>query len=330
MLLLSLCAIIALLFATAGFLVWLVLVALKFRQKGWKIFKGTALSLLLFLPLFLFLIFPLLLSYRVANSSTRPQDQRLAHTPATYGIDFMDVRFPSRDGVTLDGWLISGEDTKPTFLLCHGLFRNRQEVLRRACALNKRGYSSLLFDFRSHGKSERESISLGFQERLDVLGAYDFLKKGQNKKTFALLGVSMGAVAVLHAAPDLECDIEAIITDSPFLSLEETVAHHTDLVLGLPSFPFADLFIWNLTRIGGYTQADLNTPKALKKIREVPILLIYGRDDRRTPAAAARVIFDAIPHRRKRIVFFEGATHGAAYRSDPEKYLKEMVEFLEG
>lgn len=329
MLLFFLCAIIALIFAAVGFLVWLLLLVLKIRRKGWRIFKGTALSLAFFLPVFVFLISPLILSHQVANSSTRPQDQVLTHTPATYERPFCEVRFASRDGLPLQGWFMDGERTKPAFILCHGLFRNRQEVLRRACALNQQGFSTLLFDFRSHGKSERGFVSLGFQERLDVLGAYDFLKKEQNKKRFVLLGVSMGAVAVLHAAPDFQSDIEAIVADSAFLNLDKTVSHHANLFLGLPPFPFAKLFIWNLTRVGGYSESDLDSLEALGKMRNVPILLIYGRDDRRIPSAEARAIFEAIPHDRKEVLFFGGATHGAAYRSDPERYLEVIGEFLD-
>ena len=328
MLLFLICAVVSLIFLVVSFLVWLVLSVLKIRPKGRRIFRRTLLVLAVFLPFFIFVVLPLIFSYHLAHSSTRPRDQELSSTPASYGRQFAVVQFPSRDGLMLQGWWMEGDEEKPVLLLCHGLFRNRQEVLERACSLNKLGYPALLFDFRGHGKSQPELVSLGLQERLDVLGAYDFLKK-RKRLRFALLGVSMGAVAVLHAAHDFGSSLAALIADSPFLSLEETVSHHTHLLLGLPSFPFADLFVWNLTRINGYREADLNTAKALEGIQEVPILLIYGREDRRISPATAQTIFDAIPHARKRIIFFEGATHGASYRSDPENYVKTVLSFLE-
>ncbi len=328
MLLFLICAVISLIFLAGGFLVWLVLSVLKIRPKGGRIFKRTLLVLAVFLPFFIFLALPLIFSYHLTHSSTRTRDRELASTPASYGCPFAVVQFPSRDGLMLQGWWMEGEEGKPILLLCHGLFRSRQEVLERACSLNKLGYPAFLFDFRGHGKSQQELVSLGFRERLDVLGAYDFLKKGKRPK-FALLGVSMGAVAVLHAANEFGSDLATLIADSPFLSLEETVSHHTHLLLGLPSFPFADLFVWNLTRINGYREADLNTAKALEGIKEIPILLIYGREDRRISPATAQAIFDAIPHARKKIIFFEGATHGAAYRSDSEKYLEIIKRFLQ-
>ena len=39
-------------------------------------------------------------------------------------------------------------------------------------------------------------------------------------------------------------------------------------------------------------------------------------------------IFDAIPSAKKKLVFFENATHGAAYRVNPSSYLNTVLEFL--
>ncbi len=318
---------ISVVFALGGGLVWLAARALRIRSAGWKIFKGTLFSLLLFLPVFVLLITPVLLSYWVSGFGTRPPERRLTDTPADYGSDFIDVEFPSRDGLMLRGWLMKGEEAKATLIFGHGLFRSRREGLERGSALNKKGFSVLLFDLRNHGESDLKSTSLGFLERLDVLGAYDFLKEKRGRRRFVLLGVSMGAVAVIHAAGDFQQDLEAIIADSPFQSLNETVAHHVGM-LTLPSFPFANLFIWNLTRITQYEAEDLNTLEALRRLDEIPVLLIYGEEDRRLPPSGIQNIFDAIPSVKKELVVFENTTHGAAYRIHPELYVETVVEFL--
>ena len=320
---------ISVVFALGGGLVWLAARALRIRSSGWKIFKGTLVSLVVFLPVFGFLITPVLLSYWVTGFGTRPPERRLIDTPADYGSDFIDVEFPSRDGLMLRGWLMEGEETKPTLIFGHGLFRSRREPLERGSALNTRGFSVLLFDFRNHGESDSKSTSLGFLERLDVLGAYDFLKEKTERRRFVLFGVSMGAVAVIHAAGDFQQDLEAIIADSPFQSLNDTVAHHTGM-LTLPSFPFANLFIWNFTRIAQYEAEDLNTLEALRRLDEIPVLLIYGKEDRRLPPSGIQNIFDAIPSAKKELVVFENTTHGAAYRNHPELYVETVVEFPGG
>jgi esterase/lipase len=42
----------------------------------------------------------------------------------------------------------------------------------------------------------------------------------------------------------------------------------------------------------------------------------------------ARNLYSAIPHSDKKLVFFEGADHGGAFDSAPEKYVKCIVDFL--
>ncbi len=142
------------------------------------------------------------------------------------------------------------------------------------------------------------------------------------------MGISMGAVAAIHAAGDFQQDLEAVIADSPFRSLNETISHHTETMLALPSFPFADLFVWNFTRMNRYQAEDLNTLEALQGLGAIPVLLMYGREDSRVPASAAQEIFEAIPSGKKKIVFFEDATHGAAYRMSQDLYLNTISEFL--
>ncbi|MEE8350499.1 MAG: alpha/beta fold hydrolase [Acidobacteriota bacterium] len=315
----------------AGSGLWLVAKLLvRLPRIAWKVFKGALISLVLGIPTFIFLVSPLLISFLLTRAATRPADSLLTETPASFGVNFRDVEFPSRDGLTLRGWLLEGAPGRPTIIACHGLFRSRQELLERSCRLSQEGFSVLLFDFRSHGKSEKDSISLGLRESLDVLGAYDFLNQTQEKGKIVLTGVSMGAVAALHAAGDLRPDLEAVLVDSPFLSLRNTIVHHTKLLFGLPSFPFTDLFVWNLARINGYQAEELDTLQAIRGLEQIPILMLHGQDDRRIPLSTAQRLFRAIPSDRKKMVVFPGAGHGAAYRSDPKRYLAEVVEFLGG
>ena len=105
---------------------------------------------------------------------------------------------------------------------------------------------------------ERKPVSLGFTERLDVLGALDLARGRLNHRRVVLGGVSMGAAAAFLAAGEAPGEIAGLIADSPFESLEDTNRRHTRLILGLPGFPFDRLFVWNLTRIGGFSPGSLD------------------------------------------------------------------------
>lgn len=322
-------ALLGLVIALASALIWLVvrLIGRK-RISGRRILKYDGVGFAIALPVVLFLVLPLVLASLIAHASTRPRDQHLNEDPETFGRTYRDIEFRSRDGIHLKGWFLPGDGARTPVVLAHGLFRDRHEVLARACELNFFGFPTVLFDFRGHGLSEKAPITLGYTERLDVLAAEEFAMEKTGIREAALLGVSMGATACALAAADRPDTVTALVADSAFATLESTVRRHVHLFLGLPSFPFANVFIWDFCRIGNFRPQELDVLAAMEKMPSVPVLLIYGREDRRMPPAVAESVFAAIPDPDRELWFVDGAGHGAAYRTQPHEYLKHVVDFL--
>ncbi len=312
-------------FAFLGLLIGLILVAFGVRGHTRRTIRITVACYAAAVPLTLFVALPLLSSYLVANASTRPQDRALRTDPSEFGRSFRPVEFPARDGARLSGWYLEGDASRPLILFTHGLFRDRREVVERVSRLNRLGYPSLVFDLRGHGASERRTVSLGFTERLDVLGARDFARGRLNHRRVVLGGVSMGAAAAFLAAAEAPEEVAGLIADSPFPSLDDTIRRHVRLLLGLPGFPFDRLFVWNLTRMGGFSPEDLDILAAARSLDSLPVLLIYGREDRRMPPAVAEAIHAAIPSPEKELLLVPAADHGAAFRVDPEGYIEAIV-----
>ncbi len=163
-------------------------------------------------------------------------DLDLTSSPADYGLAFEEVRFSATDGVPISGWLLSGGTRQAVVACGHGLFRSRREVLDRAAFFRHQGYDTLVFDFRRHGKSGGERVTLGYEERRDFEGAVEFLRSTHPEAPVVLYGVSMGAGAAVLAARETPA-VAAVVADSPFLNIEHTVVHHVKLYFGLPRFP---------------------------------------------------------------------------------------------
>ena len=140
----------------------------------------------------------------------------------------------------------------------------------------------------------------------------------------------MGAAASLMAVPEMDDAPRAIIADSSFTSLRDTVREHTRLFVGVPGFPFADVFVWNLTRLGGFPADAFDLPRIFTESGSwPPTLLIYGSEDERMSAQTARSLFEALPTPRKKLVFFAKAHHGDAWEADPDRYLSTITSFLQ-
>ncbi len=281
------------------------------------------------LLLFIFVLAPFIFSHILTHAGSRPSDREINPNALQAGVAFQETHFASADGVQLSGWYLPRENSPATIIYCHGLFRSRLEMLERAEAFAQQGYTGLLMDFRGHGKSSQATTSMGYLERLDVIGAVHHLRDSLQIQTpIVVYGVSMGAAAALLAAAE-EPKISGLIIDSSFLSFDETITHHAKLFFNLPKFPVASaLILFTKWRVG-FTPEAFDLQRAVQKIGDRPILFIAGGEDTRMPPTIAQTLFTASPSTHKNIVIIPNASHGAAFRTDPETCTKAILDCLQ-
>jgi dipeptidyl aminopeptidase/acylaminoacyl peptidase len=274
---------------------------------------------------------PYWLAKAIAHAGTRPMDARSNDDPERYGLTREDISFEAADGVNLRGWFVAPHRGRAVIIGSHGLFRNRVELLARLVPACKAGYGVLLYDSRSHGTSSRAIVSFGYYERNDVLGAMQYVERhtqADSRPAIVLMGVSMGAVATLEAASQ-STTYDALILDSPFSNLRQTVGDHVRLFLGLPRFPFANLFLFWYSRIAGFDPGQFDAHVALRKVKPVPLLIIGSEGDERNPSGVARSLYEESPAPVKRLkIFGADVPHGASARLHPQEYWKVLHNFL--
>jgi alpha-beta hydrolase superfamily lysophospholipase len=202
-------------------------------------------------------------------------------------------------------------------------------MLERAEKFSQQGYAGLLMDFRSHGKSGEAMTSMGYLERLDIIGAVHYLKDSLQIQTpIVVYGVSMGAATALLAAAE-DSAIAGLIIDSSFLSFDETITHHARLFFNLPKFPVASALIMFTKWRVGFNPEDFDLRQAVQKIGDRPMLFIAGGEDTRMPPEIAKALYDASPSTHKNLVIIPNAKHGAAFRTDPETCTKAILDCLQ-
>jgi fermentation-respiration switch protein FrsA (DUF1100 family) len=283
------------------------------------------------LLVFIFLVVPYLLSSLIAHAGTRPMDRALTSTPTDFALKYQGVTFQTSDGVSISGWYIPSSGKHATIIYSHGLFRSRRELLARAADLCHLGYGALLDDSRNHGLSGKAITSLGYFERLDVEGAVTYLRDVvHTQDKIVLLGVSMGAVADLLAAAETP-QVSAVVSDSSYLTFDNTVEHHVHLFFHLPPFPFAYELEYFVSHKDGFDTALLSPINAVKKI-DRPILFIAGENDPRMPPSIATQLYQASPNAKRDLLIVDGPgtnMHGHAYLADPHVYVDKVSGFLD-
>jgi len=299
------------------------------KGRVWQIIRNVILILLALAAGFFFLFVPWFFSNLGTRGRFHYPDPNDGKTPISYGMSFKWVAFPSSDGVPLRGWYVpAGGEARGTIIYCHGLNRTRIEMLPMAAFGHQLGYDGLLFDLRHQGASGGEMTTLGYKERLDVVGAVHYALEQQHApRPVILWGVSMGAAAALLAAAESP-DVAAVISDSSFLSLRNTVEHHWRLFFHLPSFPIANELVYLIALRGGFRVSDFNLLNAVTAIGNRPILFVALQDDRRMPPSIARALYYHSVSPQKALIVLPGQRHGEGFNLDTEQYKAAVKQFL--
>jgi len=301
------------------------------KRRIWRIIRNVILILAALVAGFFFLFVPWFFSSLGTRGRFHYPDPNDGKTPISYGMKFDWVDFRSPDGISLKGWYVPAADqARGTIVYCHGLNRTRIEMLPMAAFGHQLGYDGLLFDFRHQGSSGGSITTLGYRERLDVIGAVHFaLQQRHAARPVIVWGVSMGAAAALMAAAESP-DIAAVISDSSFLSLGDTVRHHWRLFFHLPSFPIADEVLYLLAWRGGFWPSDFDLVKAVTRIGDRPILFVALENDRRMPPSIAKELYGHSISPHKALVILPGQRHGEAFNLDRDPYEAAVRQFVAG
>ncbi|MBN2302897.1 MAG: alpha/beta fold hydrolase [Anaerolineae bacterium] len=249
--------------------------------------------------------------------------------PANYGLPCREVQFPSRDGLTLGGWWISADGPAlGTVIMCSGQNGSMDKDVPQAIPLHRAGFNVLMFDFRGHGRSEGEIVTLGALEQADLFGALDYVQAEHGVDRVGLLGFSMGAgVTLLIAAQDAR--IAALVVDGAYPRLDGILAGYLRLK-GVPG-PLARLGARLVLIMGslrtGYQLYRANPVDLIERIT-APALFIHGDQDPFVSAAESERLTAQVsgPADRWHVA---GAGHREAYKNHPDEYNRRVVEWFE-
>src|SRR5690242_2634271 len=173
-------------------------------------------------------------------------------TPLDYGMVFDTERVRTSDGLSLVGWYVPTENGA-LVIAQHGYKSDRSEMLNAAAMLHRHGYGVLITSIRAHDLSDGTLITFGMNEMKDLDAWYALAARepGVDRDRIGMLGNSLGGSLVIEYAAT-HPTVRAIVANSAFSSLADTVATSVRFFTGLPPFPFAPLITFWAQREGGF------------------------------------------------------------------------------
>lgn len=210
-------------------------------------------------------------------------------------------------------------------MLLHGVGADRTQMLGRARFLHEAGYAALLVDLPAHGESSGDRITFGARESEAVRAALEYLRHQLPGVRIGVIGVSLGAAAIVLAHPKPAPD--AVILESMYPTIEEAVAARLVMRLGPLGAALAPPLLWQMPLRTGVRAEDLRPIRHLTSL-DASVLVASGSEDKHTTWAETQRIFDAAIE-PKELWRVEGAAHVDLHAFQPEEYERRILRFLE-
>jgi pimeloyl-ACP methyl ester carboxylesterase len=238
-----------------------------------------------------------------------------------------DIRLRSADGVSLAGtyWPGNAPDA-PGVLLIHGSDSSREAMAGNAAWLAGQGYAAMTVDLRGYGESDSARHSFGMFESRDAAAAFAWLKQRQKGAQVAVIGGSLGgAAALLGDYGPVEAD--ALILQAVYPDIRRAIRNRiADRLTEAPATLLEPLLSLQARLRLGVRPSRIAPLAALGRYRR-PVLVIGGGEDRSTPPAETRELFEAAPG-PKILWLMDGIGHAEASNPQSEAYRRRVLAFL--
>ena len=189
------------------------------------------------------------------------------------------------------------------------------------------GVDILVIDPRSHGLSEGEFSTAGFEESKDIIAWAKFAHEKYGVKDIILHGICIGAAGGMLAITSPDCPeyVSGIVTDGMFSNFGNIMRAHLTKRKQPKIFMLDLIDMW----MKKYTNHSMKYgPIDVISSLDRPILMMHGTEDIFSLPEYAQKMYNICGSENKTFVWFEGGTHSMLRPMDEYKYDSAIVNFL--
>ncbi len=231
----------------------------------------------------------------------------------------------ANDGIEIPAEYHPVPDARGVAILAHGFGQNRYVLTPQAKLFHDLGYSTVMFDQRHFGVSKAPCCTFSVKEADDLIALIHWIKVRCGADTrIVVLGVSMGAMTVMHAMARTD-KINAAIEDCGPATMERILEPFTQTISKEPN-PYLRGIIRETSAKYGAPMEE-NRPIDDVARSKIPLLVIHGEADSLVSVQHAKDILAVAKNPLSRMRTFPGREHAYSIQ-DYETYGQCLKDFL--
>lgn len=240
-----------------------------------------------------------------------------------------EVSIKSKEGFNIFGHVFKNKISNIWVIVIHGYQQKEYKTFDLAKNFHKIGYNVLTISQRAHGKSEGKYITMGLDEKDDLLRWAEFLRKINPKNKIIFHGTSMGASTALMAASEYDKNnLIAVIEDSGYSNVWKIFEKELKKRFNLPAFPV--LYMSNIMakiKTGHFLKSG-DVLRYVENIK-VPVMVIHSESDDFVPIEMGKEIYANLRNKNKEFYRINNAKHADVKYVEEKQYYGKIKDFIE-
>ncbi len=284
--------------------------------------------------------------YRMLADLATKTRAPLFDNPANWGLAYEDVEFKTADDVTLRGWLVNPGQDKVVIQTHFGLFCCRAgytndekprlmrawptdiPFLKHIKAFAEQGYTTLAYDMRNHGESDRGRSQYacdGQAEYHDVLAAVRFVTSHPDYRDapIGMLDICMGSTSMTlaHGLPD---GLEHVDNIKAHVVIQPLYSGAWFRQMGLPAFMIRGAVNHSVKRGGAnFDKSPIDRVKLINK----PTMVIQNKNDPVADMDYVKSYYEALQVEKEMVWTDVGKSRIAGY-ADLTEHPDKVIEWF--
>lgn len=212
-------------------------------------------------------------------------------------------------------------------LIIHGYTSSPRGMGIYAQKYHEIGYNVILPSLNGHADSEQETITMGWQDRLDVLDWINFIVENYPNSKIVIHGESMGAATTMMVTGEsLPNNVKVAVADCGYTSVWDIFSNKIKHNFKMHEFP--TLYCANTVNkiYSGFDFKEASSIEQLKKSK-TPTIFIHGEKDTFVPYEMLDKVYNAAACEKDKVTI-PNSPHARNACANPDLYWSSILDFI--